>query len=64
MYEKQIQELKDSMDNEILKTHVGARYCDMDKDCPKYREVQITDHYICPYCKWGLETLEGYNPTK
>jgi hypothetical protein len=63
-YTKQIEEHKKKIDNPILKTHVGARYCDMDKDCLMYKKIQITDHYQCPYCHWGMITVEGYGNRK
>jgi hypothetical protein len=57
-YEKQIEELKKKIDNPILKTHVGARVCDMGT-CKKHGIVQITSHYVCPYCGMGMKTIEG-----
>jgi ribosomal protein L37AE/L43A len=63
-YTQQIEEAKRKESNPILKTHYGARYCDTDKDCPKYKKVKITNHYQCPYCLWGMKTIEGYDPCK
>jgi hypothetical protein len=64
MYQKEIEEARKKINNPILKTHVSAKKCTMDESCPKYNQVQITDHYVCQYCGWGLDTIEEYRPRK
>ena len=63
LYTEEIEQLKKKINNTNLKTHVGARVCNS-STCSNKGNVIITSHYVCPCCGWGLDTLEGYDPSK
>lgn len=63
MYTEPIADYKKKIKNTTLRTHVGARVCNL-STCRNKGNVIITHHYICPCCSMGLDTLQGYNPSK